>query len=198
MALKKRLGPPSDGYNSRNALITQLSRVFGSASKLANADARTPAQWRKVLRAVLQEIRRYVAANLESDQLHELMLVSGIRAAEEALKEDDFWPGYVEGITRLMLILLGDYPDHRRRKYGRKKEDHYKLDRLRSVQWVQTPEQRFRTLFCVGTVGFPELSADPLEVLRSFRDLFGYKPTHTDFLDWYRKCYPNDYAAIFR
>ncbi len=198
MALKSKPDLPQDCYDSRNAIKTQLSRLFGSTSKLASADARTPAQWRKVLRAVLQEIEGYVAENVDSDEMHKLMLLSGILAADEALNEDDFWPGYVEGITRLMLILLGDYPDHRRRKYGRKKEDHYKLDRLRSVQWVQTPEQRFRTLFRVGIVGFPELSANPREVLRSFRDLFGYKPTHTDFMEWYRKSYPKDYTSIFR
>lgn len=75
-------------------------------------------------------------ANADTDELHRFIILSGLYAADEALKQDDFWQGYVEGITRALLILLGDYPDHRDRKTGRKDEAHYKLDTMRSAQWV--------------------------------------------------------------
>jgi hypothetical protein len=126
------------------------------------------------------------------------MLHSGLFAADEALKEEDFWPGYVEGITRVLLLLMGDYPDHRRRRTGRREVDHYKLDRLRSRFWTQSHHQRLLTLLAAGQTEFPVLSRNPREVLSEFRRLHGFKPGYREFLDWYRKVLPADYAAVFR
>jgi hypothetical protein len=97
----------------------QLARLFGAASAEAKMKSRSPAQWKRTLRGVLLELFRYLEANVETDDVHWPMLHSGLAAAYESLKGSDFWPGYVEGITRLALILMGDYPDHRKRKEGR-------------------------------------------------------------------------------
>ena len=91
--------------------------------------------------------------------------------------------------------MLGDYSDHQRRKKGRKDQDHYKLDRFRSLHWSQSPEQRFRTLLAAGAAGFPELLADPIDLLHQFRGRYGPDPTHADFLEWYRANHPVDYAT---
>jgi len=175
----------------------QLARLFGSGSKQAGQKMRTTTEWRKTLKAVLREIDRYITANVDTDELHRWMLLSGLAAAHQSLDEEDFWPGYAEGITRLALTMLGDYPD-RRQKPGRKKDNHYKLSACRSVQWVQTPEQRFSVLLAVGNVGQPKLSARPREVLDEFRRQYGFKPSHADFMEWYRSHFPKDYARLFR
>ena len=188
----------SDGYSGIRAMQVQLSRLFGAASKVATTDKRTNAQWRKTLKSVLNEVEQYIRANMDTDEFHRYMVFSGIASAREALKEDDFWPGYAEGITRIALTLLGDYPDHRRRKPGRKDAEFYRLNRGRNAHWIQTPEQRFRTLIDAGAAGFPQLSEPPLDVLRKFRDVHGFKYSHTEFLEWYRKTFPEDYAAVFR
>lgn len=78
--------------------------------------SRSAEQWKRTLLAVLAELDRYLAANVETDDVHLLMLHSGLYAAHESLRHEDFWPGYVEGITRFAVLLMGDYPDHRRRK----------------------------------------------------------------------------------
>ena len=123
---------------------------------------------------------------------------TGLIGAREALKTDEFWVGYCEGITRLALALLGDYPDHRRRKGARRQDDHYRLDRCRSIQWIQTPAQRLQALLAAGNAGFPELTAKPRDVLTEFRRRYGFRPSQRDFLEWYRKVMPKDYAALFR
>ena len=182
------------------AMQIQLARLFGSESKAAGPEMRTATEWRKTLSAVLQEINRYIATNVDTDELHRWMLLSGLAAADHSLrlKDEDFWPGYAEGITRLALMLLGDYPDHRKHKSGRKKDGHYKLSASRSVQWIQTPEQRFRTLFAAGRIQYPELSASPRDVLEEFRWQYGFQPDHSDFMEWYRKHFPKDYVLLFR
>jgi hypothetical protein len=132
------------------AMQVQLARLFGSDSKEARCAAKSTAEWRKTLKSVVHEIDRYIAHNIGTDELHRWMLLSGLAAADESLNEKHFGPGYAEGITGLALTLLGDYPDHCKRKPGRKKDDHYKLDRLRSMHWTQTPNQRLQTLLAVG------------------------------------------------
>ena len=115
------------------AMQVQLARLFGSSSGEARAKARTPAEWKKTLTKVLGELERYLDANIHTDELHFFLLMGCLMAGRESLKEEDFFAGYAEAVTRLALLLMGDYPDHRRRKTGLKKADHYSLARHRSV-----------------------------------------------------------------
>lgn len=179
------------------AVQVQLARLFGTASSEALTESRTPRAWKKTLRKVLEELYRYTRENVETDELHWQMLLSCFVAAHESLKEEEFWPSYVEAITRLALLLLGDYPDHRKRKTGKKRAEHYRLNRLRDLKYMQTQDQRLKVLLAAHAAGFPELSVAPRTALSEFRAQYGYKPDYKDFMHWYKKSYPNDYAAVF-
>jgi hypothetical protein len=179
------------------AVQVQLSRLFGAGSSEAQKESRTPTEWRRTLRKALEELYRYTRENVETDELHWQMLLSCFVAAHESLKETDFWPGYTEALTRLTLLLLGDYPDHRKRKTGKKAADHYRLSRLRGLNYVQTSDQKLHVLLASEAAGFPELAFAPRAALREFREQHGYKPGYKDFLRWYKKAYPADYASIF-
>ncbi|MBM4274812.1 MAG: hypothetical protein FJ134_10200 [Deltaproteobacteria bacterium] len=175
----------------------QISRLFGENSKEAKKDYRTDSEWKKILKKVLDELYKYFEENVDSDGLHTLMLYSCFDAANESLKEDNFWPGYVEGIIRLSFLLMGEYPDHRRRKGGKRKKEHYNLKRSRSLVYVQNMNQRLNTLLLAGRLGFIKLSKDPREVLTDFRHEKGFSATYKEFFSWFKKHYPTDYAAIF-
>jgi hypothetical protein len=174
----------------------QLARLFGSSSSEARTEGRSVTQWKRTLRATLRELDRYLDANVETDEIHSRMLYSGLAAAKESLKGENFWPGYAEGLTRLALVLMGDYPDHRKRKGGRKQENHYDLSRQRSVRYAQTSEQKLKTLIAAPPLGI-KLSVDPWDALREFRNQFGNRVGYKQFFIWYRRTYPQDYAAIF-
>jgi hypothetical protein len=174
----------------------QLARLFGSGSMIAKEETRTDAQWRRTLLAVLHEIDSYLTSNIRTDEVHLLMLHSGLYAAHESLKQDDFWPGYAEGITRLALVLMGDYPDHRKRRGGRKEEDHYALSQRRSIHYDQKWVQKLHTLLAAPRVGI-EFKTHPEDALREFRARFGYSASYEKFFKWYRQNHPADYAAIF-
>jgi hypothetical protein len=174
----------------------QLSRLFGSDSRIAGAETRTDREWRRVLLDILREIDSYLTVNIRTDSVHLLMLHSGLYAAHEALKQEDFWPGYAEGITRLALILMGGYPDHRKRRTGRKEEKHYNLSQLRSCHYTQSDLQKLRTLMAAPRVGIA-LKTNPDDALHDFRRHFGYKPGYDRFFKWYRQNHPEDYAAVF-
>jgi len=175
----------------------QLARLFGSGSKEARQLTRSPVQWKRTLRRVLVELDRYMTANVETDDLHRMILALGLGAAEAALQEDEFWPGYAQGITQFALSLLGDCPDHRRRKGGRKAANYYRLDGCRTLCYVQNTEQRLATLLRAGTFRLPGLTKPPREALTEFRQEVGLRASHREFLEWYRKRYPKDYAAVF-
>ena len=178
------------------AMKVQLARLFGPSSPHARLDMATATEWRRTLRMVLRELDRYLSANVETDAVHRLMLHSGLAAASESLKRHNFWPGYVEGITRLALLLMGDYPDHRRRRRGQRRHDHYQLSRSREVRFFQTPAQKLNTLMAAPHVGI-ELRTSPGRALAEFRRQSGPKAGSGAFFAWYRRNHPEDYAAVF-
>jgi hypothetical protein len=179
------------------AMIVQLSRLFGEKSKIAKKNTRSDTEWRRDLNLVLAELWNYFDSNVETDTVHRVMLHSGFAAATHALSiEENFWPGYVEGITRILLCLLGDYPDHRKRKTGSKKEDHYRLSNDRSVGFLQTNKQKLHML-CWAAPALLELSAMPLNVFHDFRNDVGFEVPQEEFLSWYKENYPDDYLKVF-
>jgi hypothetical protein len=186
-----------ENQNVPKAMSVQLARLFGAESKAAGQSSLTQAEWRAILTKVVRELGHYLDANIESDEVHMMMLFSGLAAAEDALKETHFWPGYVEGITRLVLLLMGDYPDHRKRKGGAKRKDHYQLRRLRTVRYCKDELQRVKTLFAASALGYPKLSKDPRDALSEFREIHGRRATYIEFFRWYKKKYPEEYAAVF-
>jgi hypothetical protein len=179
------------------AFQVQLARLFGAESAEAEPEVRTPAQWKRTLQNLLDEVYRYAQENVETDELHWFMICTAFAAAHEALKGKDFWPGYVEGIVRLNLLLLGDYPDHRKRKRGKKKDEHYHLGRLRKLHYLQNQDQKLKVLLAAQACGYPDLTVRPRDALSQFRSEHGFGANYRDFIKWYKLTYPQDYAAVF-
>ena len=176
----------------------QLERLFGTRSREAQMESRSDSEWRRTFERVLSELERYIDENVNTDQVHYAMLLSGPAAARRSLEEDEnFWPGYVEGLTRTLFLLLGDYPDHRDMHPGHRKRSHYALRRYRTVGWQQTPKQKLNTLLDFHELGAADLRVPPRRALDQFRKLFGSELDYRDFFDWYRTTLPDDYAKLF-
>jgi len=178
------------------AMSVQLSRLLGDC-KDSRSSIKNDREWKRILKRVLFELDRYLSENVQTDEVHRLMLYSSLLASDLSLKENNFWPGYTEGITRLALLLMGDYPDHRKKSRGRKKERHYALNRMRSLFYLQTSDQKLQTLIAASKLGEPQLSRRAYDVLAEFRQECGFKASYREFWRWYRKRYPNDYASVF-
>jgi hypothetical protein len=179
-----------------SAMQVQLSRLFGKDSKIASSNTRSNAEWKRDLKLVLVEIWNYLDANVETDIVHRLMLESGFSAAHLALTQEDFWPGYTEGVTRILLCLLGDYPDHRKRKRGSKKESHYKLNDNRSLTFIQSNNQKQHMLFW-SAPALLNLRGQPINEIHEFRNEVGFEVPITEFMNWYKQKYPDDYLKVF-
>jgi hypothetical protein len=147
------------------------------------------------LQAILRELDRYRRATVRGDRVHEILLCAALSSADAALKADNFWPGYAEGITRFALLLMGDYPDHHARKGGKRRSDHYDLRRYRTLSYSQNDQQQKRTLFAAWRIMCLPKSFD--EVIGEFRDQHGYSASDADFIRWLKRNYPALYAAVF-
>ncbi|MBW2149538.1 MAG: hypothetical protein JRI22_21290 [Deltaproteobacteria bacterium] len=174
----------------------QLACLFGDVSKEASSPERTEAGLQKTLRKILVELERYLDHNVQTDEVHRIMLQTGLWAARESLKQNghECLLGYIEGIVRFALLLLGDYPNHRNRRPGARRSDHYRLNTCRSIVYSQSHSQKAKTLFAAKKFGLPELTRDPFELWLKFRA--ECKVEYRDFIRWYRKEFPEDYSAV--
>ena len=189
--------PPKPRQSIPPAFKVQFGRLFGGQTVFNRNDDMTEAEWKRVLHNILRELEQYLKYNVDTDELHMYMIYTGFLAAEKALNERDFWPPYCEAILRISFLLMGDYPDHRRRQGGRKQEGFYSLQRFRTLRYVQETNQKLSTLLAVTRFGLPKLEKDPREALHEFRGQMGFKATYKDFFKWYRKNHPKDYALVF-
>lgn len=177
------------------SLKTLLAHLFGEQTALAMSSAHTASQWRPILERILNELESYMSENVRTDPLHAEQLERALRSSRAHLDGEDFWPGYVEGLVRLSLLLMGDFPSHNQRTSGRKAADHYCLSRHRSLCYHQSWTQRFRLLF--SAEGATKIRKPAEEVVREWRLEQGFSASHKDFFYWYRGKYPEDYASLF-
>jgi len=174
----------------------QLTRLFGARSAEARKATRTEAEWRRTLRAILKELDRYRRANVHTDSLHDLLLMGALESAKLSLDDESFWPGFVEGLARFALVLMGDYPDHTDRRGTAKSTTYYWLRASRSVHFSQNPAQKVWALR--EAENFRHLLPKAFwEVEAEFHQQCGYRASRRQFVDWLRTKYPLAYAAMF-
>ncbi len=175
----------------------QLLRVFGGCSVELKSKERTNAELKITLRKMLDELFKYAEENIQTDQLHWFMICSGFAAANEALYDEEFWSGFTEGIMRVCYLLMGDYPDHKNYKGGKKKNNHYSLNALRTSVYLQSPEQKKKTIYIASAIGYPELNINPRDAMSEYREEKGSNGGAADFLKWFKSRYPSSYSALF-
>jgi hypothetical protein len=175
----------------------QLARLFGSQTKIAKQEALTKTEWKNTMRQILKELEKYIWYNVYTDEMHMYMLYTGLLAAQESLKQEDFWAGYTEGILRIVLILMGDYPNHKKRRGSGKRKNHYDLQQFRTLHYIQSNKQKLNTLLAVPIFGLPKLENNPNDALHEYLMENGFDSTYKKFFLWYKKKYGKDYALIF-
>jgi len=117
--------------------------------------------------------------------------------AEESLNEKFFWPEYINGLIRIILLLIGEIPNHFSRKGGRKEKDHYFLKRTRSNSFTQNADQKKQLIYKASHYKLVKLTKTFGEFTMEFRKEEGFKASNTDFIRWFRFNYPSDYAKLF-
>lgn len=192
MAVKKRAG-----YRNHEPMKNQMARLFGAQSKFANADYLTDAEWRIAFKKVTVELYRYMRQNVDTDPPHRELLESAFLCASHDLDTEDAYIGYIQALTRLCLVLMGDYPDHRKRRGKGKGKGYYGLQMCRSLEYTRSPNQRLWALDASRLLFVEGCDVKVFDELNKFRRQFGYEPTIADFLRWFAAEHPVHYAATF-
>jgi hypothetical protein len=92
---------------------------------------------------------------------------------------------------------MGDYPDHHARKGGKRRGNHYKLDRQRSLVFLQSCNQQTKTLFMASRLKMFDVPDPFWEVQAAFRDQYGFAGDDIQFMAWFKRAYPKAYASVF-
>src|SRR6476469_9158644 len=100
-------------------------------------------------------------------------------------------------MTRLALLLMGDYPDHRRTRPGSRKKNHFELRRLRTSHYSHDANQKLWCLMAAYQIGLPKFQGNPLHALDEFRMKHGFEASYDDFIAWYKVNYPENYVLVF-
>ncbi|HEY5122605.1 MAG TPA: hypothetical protein VIK14_02600 [Ignavibacteria bacterium] len=174
-----------------------LGKLFGELSEIANKEYKTKSEWRNTLKKILEELNLYLIENIETDEVHIKMLKRSLESSKANISEDFFWPGYLEGILRFSLILLGDLPNHYRRKKGRKSINHYNLKRFRKINYYQDVNQKINLLFNASKIEDIIINKNLFKIRKEFYNSKQVSFTNYEFIKWFKKNYPEDYSKIF-
>ena len=177
-------------------IITLNKSLFGCQSKDCRKYERTEKEWKELLRKYVVEIQKYLNENIETDSIHMKRLSDAASSSETSLKEENYLPLYIEGLIRLIFTLIGQSPEHDRRKGGRKTKDHYKLDKYRNICYIQDSQQKYHLLHYASHNHFISVQNMRL-VYYDFCKEFSYYEKKKKFINWFKKKYPDDYLRIF-
>lgn len=177
-----------------------MSELFGKLQYHGYVGAVSRSTWKKDLLKVAKYIKRAVLLNVETDAIHrkkvlatcdallqDLGAASTINAANAAV---------IEHLIRLVFLLLGNMPDHWRRR-SPYSDSFWKLNGHRTLHYSQSVEQKVATL--INAVDIQKRVEVPLEEHPNLHEAFylGFKGNSSEFLTWFKNKYPAAYCEVF-
>ncbi len=174
-----------------------LMQLYGITSIDASIDYRTNNEWIKLFKKINDDLYQYIEQNIHTNFIHYSEILSALYQADKSLTEDFFWPNYINGLIRIILLLIGDLPDHFTRKTGRKEKDHYLLNHTRTISYSQNSNQKIQLINKVSKGKYPILSKTYREFYLEFKLNNTYNTFANDFINWFQITYPSEYAKIF-
>lgn len=177
-------------------IIALNKSLFGCKSRDSQKYERTEKEWKELLKKYVVEIQEYLNENIETDSIHMERLLAAASSSETALRKEDYLPLYIEGLIRLIFTLIGQSPEHCRRKGGRKAKDHYKLDKYRNICYIQDSQQKYRLLHFASQHHYISIQ-HMRSVYYDFCKEFTYYEKKKKFINWFKEKYSDDYLRIF-
>jgi hypothetical protein len=175
-----------------------LSFVLGTSSTHGVGACLDDVEWRRYCKRLTCELEKYIATNVVTDRDHDGQIRTAISKLKRATR-----PGLdprlrerilVVALLELSLLLLGDLPNHRKRKKINRPE-HYLLNKYRSLHYSQMADQKAKLL---GKFYEPFAVESPVktriwnEYDLSRRQIGG----SARFVEWFHKNYPAEYEKL--
>ena len=148
-----------------DSLQELLMYLYGLTSYDASIDYRTQKEWVQLFKKINDDLYHYIETNIDTDFIHFSEIMKSLFQADNSLSEDFFWPNYINGLIRIILLLIGDIPDHFARKGGRKEKDHYSLKRTRSISYSNNSDQKNQLIYKASRYKLTKLSKDQADYI---------------------------------
>jgi len=152
-------------------------------------------RWKRILERITTAIEKSIKKNVKSDGFHLSCLNRYVTNLKEAYKSKNLTDiDIILSLTGIIFELLGGLPDYSHRKIINRKSDYF-LDDLRSLQYLQTPYQKMRTILEAARY-------KPYSDYHNHDDLFEvyaskYNGNPEGFIQWYKNKYPEVYSGLF-
>jgi hypothetical protein len=177
-----------------------FSALFGKLNYHGYVGSVSVSTWRKDLLKTANYVRKSVEINVQTDVFHRNQLLKTCDDLANRLREartlSAINAAAIECQTRLIFLLLGNMPDHWRRRapYAPK---FWELDGHRSLQYHQTAKQKAYLL--INLVDIRQLVSIELKDYADLHEAFyrGFKSDADAFLDWFKKEHPSAYCSVF-
>ena len=159
-------------------------------------------EWRGYCTRLFDHLQRYVETNLVTDALHREQIQHALQSLKGAVRQPEREALLVTGLVRLCFLLLGDAPNHWRKKVVNR-PDYFALDRFRSIHYAQSPEQRARMIW--RTAVYPRIEKarqagpdDPdAERWHSLYHRLDRGGRHAEFIEAFRRECATEYVKLF-
>jgi hypothetical protein len=177
-----------------------LSALFGKLNYHGYVGAVSKSKWQKDLTKVATYLKKSIEFNVHTDTIHRARLLRSCDDLVEKLKKtktiNDINAVTIECLTRLAFLLLGNMPDHWRRR-APYQDRFWRLDGHRSIQYHQTTEQKAYLL--IHLVDIKKEFDISIKDYRDLHDAFyrGFKSKAHPFLLWFKHEYPKIYCEVF-
>lgn len=175
-----------------------LSLVLGKQSTHGLSGHHSRNIWRKYLRKLITHFEKHVRTNVITDNSHNQQLIFVIAQFKNSIDSKAEEAVLITSLFRLCFLLLGDMPNHWRKKIVNRPE-HFMLDRFRSVHYSQSPKQKADLI--MKTYIEPKLvrnseRADAEKALLKYHR-YNRQRRYYEFIEWFRGKYPDKYLELF-
>ena len=178
-----------------------MSALFGKLNYHGYVGGVSKATWKKDLRKVTKYIKKSIELSANTDSHHKSELLDACDRLEKELKEsstiNQINAATIEKLIRLVFLLLGNIPDHWRRR-SPWADRFWELDGHRTLSYTQSDEQK-TYLIINNLVDIRKRYAITVEDYEDFHAVFyrRFKGKASEFLGWFKKSYPETYCQIF-
>jgi hypothetical protein len=168
--------------------------IFGRSTKYSRGKY-SQKEWKKILNRNSSILKKSVDKNINSDGFHKWRVDLYLEQLQDACKsKHNVDPEIIVLLTSIIFELLGGVPNYRGR-YRLNKKDDFKLNQLRSLDYRQSPYQKFCTIIEASRYK-PYCDYHKYEDLYQ-KYIYEYNGDPVGFIKWYKTKYPEAYANIF-
>ena len=177
-----------------------MSRLFGDDNYHGYVGAVRKPIWKKDLRKIIKYIRKSIELSVDADSFHKNRLITLCNSIDNQLSNATLTSQMnliaIEGLIELAFLLIGNIPDHWRRK-SPYSDKFWGLDGHRRLTYSQSNEQK--TYLIIHIVDIRREYTVEVEGYEDLHAVFyrKFKGKAHEFISWFKKNYPNLYCKIF-